>query len=78
MDSINGIAAQLGRTNRDLYKIHRIILDQAERIERLERIILNLADGSESSLDGASGEHTHWVYPLIGSKNLVEEIKEAK
>lgn len=48
-----------------------------ERVERLEQIVLTLAAGSESS-SGGSGDfpdHTHWVYPIRESRDLVEEIK---
>lgn len=78
MDSINGIAAQLGRTNRNLYKIHRIVLDQAKRIERLEQVILAMSKGTESSPPDDGPGHTHWTYPLNKAQGLMEEIRRQK
>lgn len=48
-------------------------------IKRLEQIVLSMAAGSESSgeCDVFPGHHTHWVYPISGSKVLLEEIKNS-
>ena len=51
----------------------------ATRVERLEAIIISMAQGSESSAPGSGdahfyNSHTHWVYPANGAGELVDEM----
>ena len=53
---------------------------QQERIKRLEKVVLSMACGTESSIgdDTDDGAHTYWVYPSSGTKALQDAAAASK